>query len=67
MSSTFEKTCFGTTKIPLRLTATNSESRVFSVITTVYAPRWRIEAMFDPSRYTPRMSIVLSCFPAVRL
>ena len=35
MSATFEKTCFGTTKMPLRFTDTNSESRVFSLIRTV--------------------------------
>ena len=50
MSATFEKTCFGTTKMPLRLTETNSESRVFSLITTVYWPFCRTDAMFVPSR-----------------
>ena len=67
MSATFEKTCFGTTKMPLRFTDTNSESRVFSLIRTVYVPFCWTEAMFVPSRVVPRMSIVGSCLPAVRL
>ena len=35
MSATLEKTCFGTTKMPLRFTDTNSESRDFSFTRTV--------------------------------
>ena len=50
MSATFENTCLGTMKTAFRLTDTNCESLVFSVMTTWLAPFCLIEAMFVPSR-----------------
>ena len=67
MSATLEKMCFGTTKIAFRLTETNCESFVLSLITTPWLPFWLTEATFVSLRNMPRMSIVGLCFPAVRL
>jgi hypothetical protein len=67
MSCTLEKMCFGTTKMPFRLTEMNCESLVLSLMTTPYVPFCLTEATFVSLRNIPRMSIVGACRPAVRL
>jgi hypothetical protein len=67
---TLPQMCCGTTNVPFRVVEMNCESTVFSLITTVYLPLAVIEAMFDPGREEPRMSIVFCCvalLPPLRL
>ena len=45
----------------------NCESTVFSRITTRWLPLCVTDAMFEPSRNMPTMSIALSCCPAFRV